>query len=277
MSQAMSAVCDACGTSNRPAAMFCIGCAGRLPGFVPSGRSALEAMAALPPRSDTAQRDGTARRDGLALPAEPLAVWFRLGVLGLAVMIGFTSWYLYIAREASSTSASTAIGTATAPASAPVVSSTSPAMRAPPALRASPPGPMLQPPRAPHAPRESTAENDDASLDASTTSRNGRSDAAVQAVASFYAALSAADGKSASAFVVPAKRGIGPFNDANMSRFYGSFEEPLRLRSIRKVDKNRVEARYSYRVSKTRCDGTALVETESVREQTLIRSIRANC
>jgi hypothetical protein len=136
---------------------------------------------------------------------------------------------------------------------------------------------MPQPPSAPYAAREGTTATEGAHPDPSTPVPDGRGDPSVQAVASFYGALAAADGKSASAFVIPAKRGIGPFNDASMSKFYASFKEPLRVRSVRKVDKNLVEARYSYRVARTHCNGTALVETESVRGQTLIRSIRANC
>ena len=45
----MSNVCDHCGQSNRPTAMFCIGCTGKLPGFAPSGPSALEAAKAMSP------------------------------------------------------------------------------------------------------------------------------------------------------------------------------------------------------------------------------------
>lgn len=42
-------------------------------------------------------------------------------------------------------------------------------------------------------------------------------DQQVQAVEKFYRALSAADGKKAAAIVIPAKRGIGPFNEAPIS------------------------------------------------------------
>ena len=102
-------------------------------------------------------------------------------------------------------------------------------------------------------------------------------DASVEAVAKFYRALSLADGEAAAAIVVPAKRGVGPFHEASMSRFYRSLREPLVVRSIRAIDENRVEARYRYRATKTPCEGLAIVETQSVRQQTLIRSIRANC
>jgi hypothetical protein len=99
----------------------------------------------------------------------------------------------------------------------------------------------------------------------------------VQAVEKFYRALSAADGKKAAAIDIPAKRGIGPFDEANISRFYGSFQRPLLFRSIRPIDARLVEAKYSYRVSTTTCEGTAIVETQRVSQETLTRSIRANC
>jgi hypothetical protein len=102
-------------------------------------------------------------------------------------------------------------------------------------------------------------------------------DEPLQVVAKFYRALSVADGKSAAAVIVPAKRGIGPYNESRMSKFYGSFEEPLLVRSIRQIDDDTVEARYRYRVSRTACEGVAQVKTERVLQQTLIRSIRANC
>ena len=49
------------------------------------------------------------------------------------------------------------------------------------------------------------------------------------------------------------------------------------LRSIRAIDATRVEAKYSYRVTRTTCEGTALLETERVGNETFIRRIRANC
>ncbi|MDM0032240.1 hypothetical protein QTI33_08865 [Variovorax sp. J22P271] len=107
--------------------------------------------------------------------------------------------------------------------------------------------------------------------------RDLNSDRQVQAVKDFYRALSAADGRTAAAFVVPAKRGLGPYNEANISRFYGSFDRPLLVRSIRSIDASVIEAKYSYRVSRTTCEGTAFVETERVGRETLIRRIRANC
>jgi hypothetical protein len=100
---------------------------------------------------------------------------------------------------------------------------------------------------------------------------------AVQVVTNFYRALAAGDGEAAAAIIVPSKRGRGPFNGAEMSRFYGRLKKSLSIRSIRQIDGNVVEAQYSYKVSSTECRGTAIVETEQVMSQMLIRRIRANC
>jgi hypothetical protein len=62
-----------------------------------------------------------------------------------------------------------------------------------------------------------------------------------------------------------------------MTQFYGSFNEPLEVRSIRQIDAQAVEARYTYRATRTVCEGVALVRTERIGGQTVIRSIRANC
>lgn len=237
--------CGACGRSNRPTAMFCIGCAGRLPAFVATGPSALETSRALRPRSGL-----TVQSDALSpvLPAETLWFWLRLGLLVLAMMIGFIGWYVYITYKAAGP------------------------LPADPAAMPAPP-PTLSPPNVPVAP---SAAPPSPAL-GTEIPHPTRSDASLETVAKFYRALSTADGAAAAALVIPAKRGRGPFQKEKISAFYGSFREPLAIRSIRAVDENLVEAKYRYRATKTPCEGIAIVETESVHQQTLIRSIRANC
>ena len=99
----------------------------------------------------------------------------------------------------------------------------------------------------------------------------------VLAVTRFYKALSQADGNAASALVVPEKRGIGPFNEKNISSFFGSMIEPLTVQSIERTSKDTVQIRYTYRVTKTQCVGIANVRTEYVLGNTLIQGIKANC
>ena len=105
----MSVVCATCGSRNRDKAMFCSGCAGRLPGFMPSGPSALDAVKtgrAAPispfdaPRSPLDAPFSRPRAASLALlPAETPAFWLRLGLLALAMSVAFIGWYLYVTRD----------------------------------------------------------------------------------------------------------------------------------------------------------------------------------
>jgi hypothetical protein len=98
----MPVVCTACGSNNRESAKFCIGCARRLPGFVPTGPSALEAIDnARQPRAPVRTSRRAWRRDDplTLLPAETAGFWLRLALLGVAMGIGFIGWYLYVTRQ----------------------------------------------------------------------------------------------------------------------------------------------------------------------------------
>ena len=99
----------------------------------------------------------------------------------------------------------------------------------------------------------------------------------VATVTRFYKALSVADANLASALVVPQKRGIGPFNEKNIASFFGSMREPLAIQSIEKISPNRVQVRYTYRMTITQCMGIATVQTEYILGNTLIASIKSNC
>src|SRR5690606_8379285 len=69
-------------------------------------------------------------------------------------------------------------------------------------------------------------------------------DSPVDVVARFYQALSKGDGEMAAALVTPAKRGIGPFNELNISSFFRSLPSPLTVSSIRQTSSDVVEVRY---------------------------------
>lgn len=236
--------------------MFCIGCAGKLPGFAPSGPSVLETMEASASRARASAGTGAGAAPEALLPSDTWAFWLRLAAAGLLMMVGFFAWYLYVTRQPAAPLPTYAVET--------------PALAA---AAGAPAAVVAAPADAAHAltPAGPAVESEPASALPATT------DAPVQVVEKFYRALAAGDGRAAAAIVVPAKRGRGPFNEADMSRFYGSFEEPLSLRSIRPIDERRVEARYSYRVSRSTCEGRAIVETERVAREVLIRRIRANC
>jgi len=93
----MSVICPACQTENRDAAMFCHGCARKLPNFTPTQPSMLETMRAMPTRPVVSTA-------GIATPLqiEPrslIGLWIGAGVAVLALLIGVGTWYVYLLRK----------------------------------------------------------------------------------------------------------------------------------------------------------------------------------
>lgn len=100
---------------------------------------------------------------------------------------------------------------------------------------------------------------------------------ALDVVSGFYRALAAGDGRAAASAVTPGRRDFASFREERISRFYGSLRGPLSVESLRPVAANRVEAKCSYRATRTPCRATAIVETEVVGERTFMRRIQATC
>ncbi|MDR3496072.1 MAG: hypothetical protein P4L82_15855 [Ancalomicrobiaceae bacterium] len=97
-------------------------------------------------------------------------------------------------------------------------------------------------------------------------------------VTKFYAALTRADGNGAAAFVIPEKRGMGPFNERNIASFFGSMREHLHVSTLSRLDKDSVKVDYSYLYANgKRCTAHATVTTVYAYGRTLIKGIRANC
>jgi hypothetical protein len=109
----MPVICAACHTENREHAMFCRGCAGKLPAFAATGPSVLEVMKAqhdaeAPGTTDAGDLDpvwrgsGSASRSilpGAILSPEMRSFWLRLGLLMLVVMLAFVGWSSYVTRK----------------------------------------------------------------------------------------------------------------------------------------------------------------------------------
>jgi len=140
----MSVVCAVCHTENRDNAMFCHGCAGRLPAFSATGPSALAAMGV---KRAAGARDSErpAASERIVLPTEKPGVWLRVGLLMFVVLLGFVGWTAYVTRRAplppvvqAAPPAATPSARASAPASAPVLA----AAPAPP-LKAPDPVPLV--------------------------------------------------------------------------------------------------------------------------------------
>lgn len=93
----MPIVCGICGSENRSSAKFCIGCAGRLPGFSPSGTAALKPEGI--PVSSQPQPTFSARApkpDASPSGSTVTSFWLHLGLVGLTMIIGFVAWCVYV-------------------------------------------------------------------------------------------------------------------------------------------------------------------------------------
>jgi hypothetical protein len=121
-----------------------------------------------------------------------------------------------------------------------------------------------------------TVEDHPSSFDPAKTMATPKPFDPIGTVTAFYNALSAADGESAGAFVIPEKRGIGPFNEGSIHSFYGNLLVSLRLMSVSMITSTLVEARYTYTQSNHEtCDGLSEIETTYQFGKTLIEKINA--
>lgn len=240
--------------------MFCMGCLKRLPAFVVSEPSVL-------PADKVATRLAREGQPPLALPyrsAVPSGFPYWLPALILALCAGFLGWMAW--------------KSAPAPWS-PARPST--------AVRAEPQSSISQPSltvdlRADSVPPADRVRDDAAARGSSMPTSPqalmpSGSEEGLQLVANFYRALAVGDGRAAASAMTPAKRSVPAYREMRMTRFYGSLREPLTIESLRPVGTHRFEATYSYRATRSRCRATAIVETEVIRQQTFIRSIRAPC
>ena len=253
--------CEQCGAANRAHANFCVGCAAQLPGFAPTGPSGLELV--------LEKQHTRAARPKKHAPEHgsdcmPPGMWLRRLFVGGVLLMGlFIAWYLLV------------VDRATAPAAGPA--RTSVVQQRPAFVQLAPFQTEANAlPGVSDAARAAAARTADAQASHRGTPNVQLPESALDTVARFYQALSSGDGAAATSHVIAPKRVEGPLSGHAMSSFYGSLQEPLDLHSLRHVNKNVVEARYSYRATRTACDGRALV-TVTAGYPVSIRSIAANC
>jgi hypothetical protein len=269
----MAQTCGACQTHNRDAAIYCRRCARKL--SAASRDPGVRNTPPLPRQSSpapTPQRPPPRAATGLIALAkrlDPPALWVSLLVVLWSA--AFVLWHVSRTHAHRPAPARPTVVAVVHPPAEPRLAA--PAVQAPP-LRNATPITIAKEPAEPAAPAKPAVPAAPAVL-AEPAKR--ASDVPLETVARFYRALSAGDGHAAAALVTPAKRGVGAFDPVKMSRFYGSLRQPLVLRSVRRLDGSRIEARYSYRATVARCEATAIVETERVRDAAVIRGIRANC
>jgi outer membrane biosynthesis protein TonB len=136
------------------------------------------------------------------------------------------------------------------------------------------PAPRPAPPRA-AAPEAQPEVADRAEAPPAAKSEAEAEVDAVDAVQSFYSALSAGDGASAARFVIPAKRGSGPLSAGALTRYYSSFRRPLRLRKVVPVNADTVRVAYDYVLADGRvCRGQAMVDVDHRGGRSLVSGIR---
>jgi hypothetical protein len=108
--------------------------------------------------------------------------------------------------------------------------------------------------------------------------RPDNSTSPVDIVRAFYTALSRADGDSASALVIPEKRGTSSFNPASIAQFYSGLREPLKILGVEPIGNDIVRVKYRFtRPNGSSCVADATVTTVFMNGQTLIQRISANC
>lgn len=93
----MPVICPVCQTENRDAAMFCRGCARKLPGFTATGPSLLDGLRGR--RSAAAALRAASNPSDMGPQNAPRRFWVGLGALMLAVALAFGGWFGYVTRK----------------------------------------------------------------------------------------------------------------------------------------------------------------------------------
>ncbi|MBB3175794.1 hypothetical protein [Variovorax sp. Sphag1AA] len=95
----MSVICPACQTENRDAAMFCHGCARKLPNFHPTQPSMLETMRAMPARPIVST--ATIATPLQIEPRSLVGLWVGVGVAVFVLLASIAAWYVHLLRKPS--------------------------------------------------------------------------------------------------------------------------------------------------------------------------------
>lgn len=98
---------------------------------------------------------------------------------------------------------------------------------------------------------------------------------AATTVRAFYLALEQGSGTDAVRFVIPEKQGKGAYVADNITGFYGSLIEPLRLLDVQPIGDGEFLVLYDFVSDAGRCDGRAIVKTTMIGARSFVRSINA--
>lgn len=113
-------------------------------------------------------------------------------------------------------------------------------------------------------------------VSASLNEEPGDASAASSTVEAFYLSLEIGDGASAAMFVVPDKRGKGPFSAVALTDFYSHLKQPLKLLGVTQLSENRFRAKYTFETQDGKnCNGSSVVTTKQVDGLNLVSSIKS--
>jgi hypothetical protein len=100
----------------------------------------------------------------------------------------------------------------------------------------------------------------------------------IATVRTFYEYLSQGEGGAAAALVIPEKRGIGAFNEKNMTAYFGGLKRRLQLGAVYRENDGRILVSYDYtRQDGFYCSTTASVTIRESFERLMIEKILAKC
>jgi hypothetical protein len=126
-----------------------------------------------------------------------------------------------------------------------------------------------------HHRRPLVASIRDISLAAASRDITDEYGTAASTIRAFYSYLSAGQGYDASMMIVPEKRQSGPFSGENLSRFYGSLQQPLELQDVIQNSNTEFFVRYRFAMKSKTCNGRAIIQTVVRNGNNLIQSVRA--
>jgi TonB family protein len=97
---------------------------------------------------------------------------------------------------------------------------------------------------------------------------------AATTVRGFYYALGQGNGRGANDFIIPEKRGPGPYSIESIDHFYGPLPEPLSLIGLQPQGSNAFLVTYTFGTATRHCQGRAIVTTTQRERLNLIEKIR---
>lgn len=94
-------------------------------------------------------------------------------------------------------------------------------------------------------------------------------------IRAFYQALYYGRGDIAQQFIIPTKRNQGAYGINGMNTYYTNMKSPILLQKLTKISSNQYKAIYNYTITKTPCNGSAIVNIKQIKGRWFIENIKA--